>query len=230
MRVALFDFCNTLVDFSTADSYIGYILEHLDASEREKRTHKHRILRKLHIIQAHDLLVSKKILENAVYLNKRVFLECIKGLTESDLEDFGKAYYTERVKPHLVKETVSELKVRKTEGYRIAIVSGGYDFYLKFFAYEFGVEDLICTHIEIVKGKATGRIAGTDCMNARKVSLLDDYYKGMGIDRSNSYAYSDSRSDLPMLQWAGNGVVVARGMEPQWAKKNGLRCMIWQGS
>ena len=141
MKVALFDFCNTLVDFSTGDPFITYILEQFDEAECKVRTRKHLFMRKLHIIQMYDLLVARKILKNKVYLNKRIYLECIKGLSESELNYFGREYYQNRIKSHLVKETVRELERKKAKGYRICVVSGGYDYYLKYFTEEFGIND-----------------------------------------------------------------------------------------
>jgi HAD superfamily hydrolase (TIGR01490 family) len=228
MKLALFDFCNTIVDFSTADAYIQYVLDHLSEEERKRRTKKHELFRNLKIVWVHDLFVSRKILKNRVYLNKCLYLESIAGITYEVMNEYAKAYYKERIRPHLIKPTISELELKMREGFRIAIISGGYDLYLRYFAEEYGIHDLICTHIEFYNHRATGKIDGIDCMDNRKVTLLEAHYDGIDIDQDSSFVYSDSRSDLPILTWAGNGVVVARKKVPDWAKKNGLRYLIWE--
>lgn len=228
MKAALFDFCNTLADFSTADAFIEFVLSCLNEKERKQRIKKHDFLCKIKLVRLHDIMVSLGILKNKVSLNKRLYLEAIAGIPYADMERYAGLYYKEKIRPHLIKETVAELRQRQAEGFRIGIVSGGYDMYLKYFAREYDVDDLICTRIGFKDGKATGRIEGTDCMDGRKVLLLDAYYDDAQIDRGASYAYSDSRSDLPLLKWAGNGVAVSPNAEPGWAKKNGLRCLIWK--
>lgn len=228
MRLALFDFCNTIADFSTADAYIEYVLKNINKKERRHRTWKHDFLRKIKIVWMHDLLVSRRILRNSMYLNKRLYLDSIAGISYEDMNQYASDYYEEKIRPHIVKLTISELRARKNEGFRIGVVSGGYDLYLKYFTEEYGIDDLICTHIGFDNQKATGKIDGIDCMNEKKVVLLESYYEGMEVDREASYVYSDSRSDLPLLTWAGNGVVVAKNTEPEWARENGLRCLIWE--
>jgi phosphoserine phosphatase len=39
---------------------------------------------------------------------------------------------------------------------------------------------------------------------------------------SNSIAYSDNSSDLPLLTWAKTGVVVSKNKSQNWAKENNL--------
>jgi phosphoserine phosphatase len=57
---------------------------------------------------------------------------------------------------------------------------------------------------------------------AQKVVLLDQFLKDNVILFSKSIAYSDSISDLPLLQWADEGVVVSRHQPQAWAKTHGF--------
>ncbi len=213
-KVALFDFCETLVKFQTADRFVQYVCGHSD-----NRT----IGRKLLILVASILLPHSSI-------NKRVILNRLRGFDRGRLEILAHDYYSSQIKPNLIEETVSDLKCLQQDGFRIIILSGGYDIYLKYFAEEFGISDVVSSAIDFKNGVCTGRMKGKDCLWRNKIEMLEEYCQRNNIemDRSNSYAYSDSKSDLPMLNYVGNRVLVRRKDRPRWYEENDyLKEIIW---
>ena len=72
----------------------------------------------------------------------------------------------------------------------------------------FGVDHLIATDPEIVDGCATGRIAGTPCYQAGKITKLKAWLQASGLSYEHSWFYSDSINDLPLLEWADHPHVV----------------------
>jgi phosphoserine phosphatase len=74
-------------------------------------------------------------------------------------------------------------------------------------AEHFGVTDVIATRAAVLDGKYTGdleRYVYAE-MKAEAIRVVAD---DEGIDLSGSFAYSDSITDLPMLEEVGNPVVV----------------------
>jgi len=61
---------------------------------------------------------------------------------------------------------------------------------------------------EIVDGVYTGRPTGLFVYRSGKAAALEELAAREGIDLAASYAYSDSESDLPMLQAVGHPVAV----------------------
>ncbi len=61
---------------------------------------------------------------------------------------------------------------------------------------------------EIENGVYTGRITGTFLYGEAKAVAIRELAERDGIDLAESYAYSDSASDLPMLRAVGHPVVV----------------------
>jgi len=61
---------------------------------------------------------------------------------------------------------------------------------------------------EIVDGRYTGRAAGPFNYREGKVVSMRELAECAGLDLQDSYAYSDSESDLPMLRAVGHPVVV----------------------
>ncbi len=66
----------------------------------------------------------------------------------------------------------------------------------------------IGTVSEIVDGVYTGRLAGPFCYGHGKVDAIAELARWEGLDLRQCYAYSDSASDLPMLELVGHPVAV----------------------
>lgn len=75
-------------------------------------------------------------------------------------------------------------------------------------ALSLGMTGGIGTRGEIVDGIYTGELAGPFCYGAGKVEAIDELARWDGLDLAQCYAYSDSSSDLPMLEAVGHPVVV----------------------
>lgn len=69
-----------------------------------------------------------------------------------------------------------------------------------------GIETLIGTEPEYRNGRMTGRIEGTPCFQAGKVTKINDWLQGQTISRS--WCYSDSANDVPLLEWAHEPIAV----------------------
>jgi HAD superfamily hydrolase (TIGR01490 family) len=61
---------------------------------------------------------------------------------------------------------------------------------------------------EVVDGVYTGRVAGLFAYHIGKADAIRELAAREGIDLQHSYAYTDSISDLPMLEAVGHPVVV----------------------
>lgn len=78
-------------------------------------------------------------------------------------------------------------------------------------AREFGVEHLIATDPEQKDGEFTGRVAGTPCFREGKVTRLESWMAQRGWNWNSfaeSWFYSDSLNDLPLLNKVKNPVAV----------------------
>ena len=74
-------------------------------------------------------------------------------------------------------------------------------------AEHFGDVSVIATRARIEDGKYTGRLAFY-CYGEGKPKAIKEVARREGIDLGGSYAYSDSITDLPMLEAVGNPVAV----------------------
>ena len=71
-----------------------------------------------------------------------------------------------------------------------------------------GMTGAIGTRGAVVDGVYTGALDGPFCYGAGKVEAMLELARWDGLDLGQCYAYSDSASDLPMLEAVGHPVVV----------------------
>lgn len=217
--IAFFDFCETLVDFQTADAYVDFVRE-------ETHNRRMRVLNivQLFLIRIKLIRVLAKLFPNNS-INKRLKLFQLKGFKDSELETLANRYYKERIKPHIIHILIKELELLKSRGFSVGLVSGGYSIYLKFFVEEYSLDFCISSRIAFNNGSCTGKLEGVDCLRANKITLIEKEFEHKIKD---SVAFSDSKSDLPLLLYARNGFVVSHNHHQEWVEKYDLKEIIWE--
>jgi HAD superfamily hydrolase (TIGR01490 family) len=88
------------------------------------------------------------------------------------------------------------------------IVTAGSQETAAMIAHVLGFDGGLGTPLEQVDGRYTGRMAGPMAYRDGKPELMRLLADHEGLDLSESYAYSDSESDLPMLRAVGHPVAV----------------------
>lgn len=79
------------------------------------------------------------------------------------------------------------------------IISASYDLWINIFAKKLGIKVVIATRVD-----SNGKIIGNNCKGKEKINRLNALVKDVNI----SCAYSDSSSDIPMLEFANSAYVV----------------------
>ncbi len=95
----------------------------------------------------------------------------------------------------------------RQQGYKIAILSGGFDYFATYLEQKLGKFDYIYANsLEIIDGKLTGRITNDLVDEHRKATLIQEIAAKEGIDLQQTIAVGDGANDIPMLSLAGLGV------------------------
>ena len=71
----------------------------------------------------------------------------------------------------------------------------------------FGLDDLICTRFEVIDGVLTGRIAQPALGDAKR-DRAREWAERTGIDLQDCTFYTDSHSDLALMEAVGTPVAV----------------------
>ncbi len=218
-KIAVFDFCETLADFQTATAFVDFVRENTQYKSVRWRHALYVAMVKLQLVRLLNLITAQRY-----SIAKQIKLWQLYGLPKNQIQSLAKRFYVERVEPHLVGVVVAKMQSLQQRGYLVGLSSGGYDVYLKYFVEKFGLDFCQCSEIQFKNGRCTGRLEGRDCMREEKTRRLVLAY---GQAPASSVAFSDSESDLPLLKWAEQGVVVSRGTHQKWIEKYNFNEIIW---
>ena len=95
-------------------------------------------------------------------------------------------------------------------------------------AHSLGMTSGIGTRSDVVDGVYTGELDGPFCYGEGKVQAMREIADWQGYDLSQCYAYSDSASDLPMLEAVGHPVAVnPDGKLERHARRHGWPIVIF---
>ncbi len=134
--------------------------------------------------------------------------ELLRGTSARELERLGPLVLA-GVLPRIYPEMLDEVHAHQDAGRATFIVSAAGVELVEMLARVLAMEGGIGTRYEIdAEGRFTGELDGPFMYGEGKVEAMRRFADEHGLDLAESFAYSDSASDLPMLRAVGNAVVV----------------------
>jgi phosphoserine phosphatase len=130
-------------------------------------------------------------------LAQRVAL--LNGLEENVLSSVAQNLVLAEGADHVVRKL-------KQLGYKIGIISGGFDYFGKYLQKKLGLDYVFANRLEITDGKLTGRLEGDIIDGRKKAEILRTIARVENISLKQTIAVGDGANDLPMISIAGMGV------------------------
>lgn len=93
-------------------------------------------------------------------------------------------------------------------GWRLAIASGGFDYFADYLKQQYGLDQAVSNRLEIVDGKLTGEVVGRVVDAQFKAETLQQLGEAYQIPPSQWVAVGDGANDLAMLKTASLGVAL----------------------
>jgi HAD superfamily hydrolase (TIGR01490 family) len=110
--------------------------------------------------------------------------------------------------PYIYLEALDLMELHRALGRRVFIVSSSVEDVVRPLAERLGDVGVVATRARIDdQGRYTGELEFY-CYGDHKAEAIKDLAEREGIDLAGSYAYSDSATDLPMLEVVGHPVAV----------------------
>lgn len=139
----------------------------------------------------------------------RFALTAIAGKTDAELAPLHERYMREKIEP-MISEAAMAL-IRQHADDLCAIVTATNAFVTRPIARRFGIESLIACDVEMINGRYTGAPTGLPSFREGKIIRVERWLADMGKrieDFENSWFYSDSLNDLPLLERVNRPVAV----------------------
>lgn len=138
---------------------------------------------------------------------RATLLELTKGWEAEKIAQLARETLTELIEPVIYAEAAHLIQMHRDAGRRVYLVSSSGEEIVKPLAEFLGVPHAIGSRAQIVDGKYTGELAFY-CQGEGKREAITAEAQAHGIDLSRSYAYSDSVTDVPMLECVGHPIAV----------------------
>jgi len=136
-------------------------------------------------------------------------LKPLSWFSRDQLDTWHAAFMTAKVLP-MIRPGARDLLDRHRDSERV-IITATNAFVTGPIAAFLGVPILIATDLETENGRFTGRASGTPCFREGKVTKLEQWLASRGqrlADFDQSWFYSDSANDLPLLSLVTHPVAV----------------------
>jgi HAD superfamily hydrolase (TIGR01490 family) len=145
-------------------------------------------------------------------LNITEFLHfSLKPLADNDPADLYRwrnQFIDTVIRPLLLKPAEELIEKHRLRGDTIMVITATNRFVTEPIAKLYGIENLIATTPEVVNGRYTGGFSGIPCFQEGKVKLLEQWLNNSSETLENSWFYSDSHNDIPLLNRVTHPVAV----------------------
>ena len=125
------------------------------------------------------------------------------GLAESVLEEIGEEVFLKHLATKIYPESRALVEAHQQAGHTVAIISSATRYQATPFARDLGIEHVLCTELAVEDGIFTGEVVHPTCWGEGKADAARKIAAQEGVDLDESYAYTDSHEDLPMLECVG---------------------------
>jgi HAD superfamily hydrolase (TIGR01490 family) len=131
----------------------------------------------------------------------------LAGKHEAAFAEACRDWYANHVAHEVTAEARRAIEAHRARGDVLVLATGSTQYAAEAVAEGLGIEHVLCSRIEVVEGKFTGRLAAMG-FGDHKVALAEQFASEHGVDLARSTFYSDSYNDLPLLRRVGAAVAV----------------------
>ncbi len=124
------------------------------------------------------------------------------------LLEWRQQFVEQQIKPILLDKAQKLVDKHRQQGDVLLVITATNRFVTEPIVRLYGIDNLIATTPEFVDGQYTGDFLGTPCFQEGKVTLLNEWLNSHRQSLKDSYFYSDSHNDLPLLNKVDHPVAV----------------------
>lgn len=188
---AFFDVDQTVIRGNSASLYARYLRRHAGAR-----------LRDLLVTAYYYGLYKVNRLDLEVVLARSV--RSLEGRREDEYRAFCERFVRDAMVPLVYPEVAPLLARHRAAGHEVVLISASINFVVDPLARHLGIEHACSTEVEVAGGRLTGTYRRPACFAEGKVHYAERFCAARGVDLRESAFYTDSASDLPLLERVGH--------------------------
>jgi len=196
VTLAIFDLDNTLLD-GDSDYLWGQFLAQqgrVDAASYEKENQRF-----------YDEYVAGTL---DIFEFLEFSLKPLSQIDMAELKQLHDKFMDVCIKPIITQKSRDLIQHHTNQNDTLLIITATNLFITAPIAKELGIEHILATDPEIINKQYSGKVSGTPCFREGKVERLKVWLAKTGMNLADSYFYSDSHNDLPLLEMVTTPVAV----------------------
>jgi HAD superfamily hydrolase (TIGR01490 family) len=134
----------------------------------------------------------------------RRYQSWVRGQDHAEMQQLCLDWYHTYLRPRIYAEMVDCINEHRLSGHVVALLSSATTSVAEPLGRELGIEHLLVNRLLVVEGCLTGEAEMPLCWGAGKVHWARRFASAHDVDLEQSYFYSDSVTDLPVLELVGN--------------------------
>lgn len=131
----------------------------------------------------------------------------LTGTPEAVIETRTQEFFVDELTPLFAPGGLEAVRAHKEAGDRVVLLTSSSLYLGRCVQEHLDLDDILTMRFSVEDGVFTGEI-DTLCYGASKVTVAEAWAEGAGVDLATSWFYSDSITDLPMLERVGRAMVV----------------------
>jgi HAD superfamily hydrolase (TIGR01490 family) len=213
-RAAFFDMDNTVLRISTGTSWMKFLYRRGELSRLG-------MARAVYWSALYELAVL-----DMEALARRLVAD-LAGEPEAELIAKSEVWHRADVASEVAPRAIVAIERHRRRGDLVVLLTGSTQYASEAVARGLAIEHTLCSRLEVVDGRFTGRLAQM-CFGEHKVVLAERFAAEHGVDLARSWFYSDSFNDLPMLERVGTAVAINPDARlHRHARRRGWRIDQW---
>jgi HAD superfamily hydrolase (TIGR01490 family) len=193
--VALFDMDRTLIDTHTAKLYVRYQRDLGEIGVLETLRTSYWLLQyTIGVIKAEEVALH--------------VLEGYRGKTDAWLTDRCQRWFQSHVREHISNVGRARVRDHLQAGHAVAIATSAVRQIAEPLARELSIPHLVCSELEVRDGELTGSFNRPLCYAAGKLERAKALVRSLDARLEDTAFYTDSITDLPLLEAVGHPIVV----------------------
>jgi HAD superfamily hydrolase (TIGR01490 family) len=138
----------------------------------------------------------------------RFSLQPLADNNPEQLYQWRAQFIEETIRPLMLQSAQQLIDKHKARGDTLLVITATNRFVTEPIVNLYGIENLLATTPEFIDGRYTGGFNDIPCFREGKVELLEAWLKNSTETMQDSWFYSDSHNDLPLLKLVDNPVAV----------------------
>ncbi len=131
-----------------------------------------------------------------------------RGTKELDMIAMCEEWFNGYVKQHITQAARAAVRHHQARGDVLVIASSATPYIAAPLARELEIEHLVCSDLAVRDGVLTGDVVDPICYGQGKLRKVQDFLMDRELSLGSATFYSDSITDLPLLDAVGTAVVV----------------------